>query len=81
MAEVKKVKIYRSGGTASADDVEIIPGETADQLCVLVAPKLGLPADGSYRLLGPDRKQISGDVYKAVKDGDELIIEHPETGG
>ncbi|MCX5799946.1 MAG: hypothetical protein NTX17_00955 [Candidatus Eisenbacteria bacterium] len=82
MAEGKKVTIVRAGGTASAE-VEIFPGDNAQQVCTLVAPQLGLPAEGSYKLLGSDGKPISGDATldKLVQSGDKLTLARMEVGG
>ena len=80
MAESKKITVLRAGGVAS-QEVELVPGETAEQLCILVAPNVGLPAEGSYRLLGSDGKQITGDVYQGVKEGDKLTLAQVGEGG
>lgn len=80
MAEGKRVTIMRAGGVAS-QEFEVMPGDTAEQLCVMVAPQLGLPETGSYRLLGPDQNQITGEVYKAVKEGDKLTLAPVGVGG
>jgi hypothetical protein len=79
MAEVKKVMVFGPGRTKSVE-AEIIPGETAKQLLVLVVPQLGLPERGGYQLIGSDGNTITDDVYKAVKDGDELRIGRMDEG-
>ncbi len=80
MSEAKKVTIVRAGGTASAE-VEIFPSDSVEQLITLAAPHLGLPADGSYQLLGSDGKPITGDLYKAVRAGDRLTLAQIGQGG
>ncbi len=81
MAETKKVTVIRAGGGASVP-LDLIPGETADQVITAVLPQLGMPAGGRYRLLGPGEGQINqDDVYAAVKDGDKLTVAPTETGG
>lgn len=80
MNDSKKVTIVRAGGTASVE-VEIFPSDKVEQLCTLVAPQLGLPAEGSYQLLGPDGNPIQGDLYKAVKAGDKLTLAQIGQGG
>lgn len=81
MAESKKVTVFRAGGTASVEEVDVFLGDTVEQLITLVASQLGLPAQGNYRLLGPDGNQITGDVYKAVKEGDKLTLAQVDIGG
>ncbi len=80
MADAKKVTVFRAGGTSSAE-VEVSPGDNAEQLCTLAAPKLGFPEDGHYQLLGPDGNPIKGDVYKVAKDGDKLTLAQIGKGG
>lgn len=80
MAETKRVTVMRAGGGASVQ-VDLIPGETADQLITSAVPDLGLPANGTYRLLGPGESQLTDDVYKVVKDGDKLTVAQMEIGG
>lgn len=80
MAQSKTVTIFKAGGTASVQ-VPIIAGETPDQVYTAVASHLGLPANGEYRLLGPDNNQIIGDIFKRVSDGDKLSIAIVGEGG
>lgn len=76
----KHVTVVRSGG-AAAVELDIIPGETVDQVITLVAPQLGLPVDGQFALMGRDSTQISGDLYAAVADKDKLTLAQLEKGG
>jgi hypothetical protein len=80
VAQTKKVTVVRAGGGASVQ-VDLIPGETADQVITTALPHLGLAAQGTYRLLGPAESQLTGDVYQAVKDGDKLTVAQTEIGG
>jgi hypothetical protein len=81
MEETKKVTIIRAGGTASTDAIDVFPSDTVDQLCTLVAPKLGLPEGGFYQLLGPNGKPIGGDLYKSLNNGDKLTLAQIGQGG
>lgn len=80
MADSKKITVMRAGGSASIE-TDVVPGETAEQLCTLVAPDLGLPMGGAYRVLAADGYQVTGDVYNAVKDGDTLTLAQIGEGG
>ncbi len=59
----------------------MIQGETAEQLCALVAAHLGLPANEPYRLVSSDGRQLVGDIFKQVNNGDTLTVAHEEKGG
>lgn len=78
--ETKHITVVRGGGTASAE-VDVIPGETVEQLITLVAPQLGLTAGGQFALMGPDGNQIRGDLYGVVNDQDKLTFAQLEKGG
>lgn len=80
MDEMKKVTVIKGGGGASVE-AELIPGETVQQFCKAVAPSLGLPENGDLQLLSAEGKPIIGDLYKLVKDGDELTLAHITKGG
>ena len=80
MEEKKKVTIVRAGGTSSTE-VDIFPSDTVAQIITLVAPRLGLPAEGSYQLLGSDGNPITGNLYKAIRDGDKLTLAPVGEGG
>jgi hypothetical protein len=78
--DIKKITVFRAGGTASVE-AEIIPEETVDQLIRLVAPKLGLPEDETYQILGANGSPITGTLYKAVKAGDTVTLARIGKGG
>lgn len=80
MAETKKVTVMRAGGGASVQ-LDLIPGETAEQVITAAVPHLGLTPGAAYVLLGPASTPLTDDVYAAVKDGDKLTIAQTETGG
>ncbi len=79
MSDTKRVTIERAGGTSSVA-TEIIEGETIQQLARLAAPSLGLPEAGEYHVL-VNGAPITGDLYKAIKDGDKLTLAAQTTGG
>ncbi|MEN3335188.1 MAG: hypothetical protein V7641_4553 [Blastocatellia bacterium] len=78
--EGKRVTILRAGGVASTE-LYLMPGDTAEQLCTMVAREFGLPEGGTYRLLGADGNQITGEVYNVVKEGDKLNLAQIGEGG
>lgn len=80
MNEYKKITVSRAGGSAMVE-TDIIPGETKEQLILLVASSLGLDENGQYALLGPNGNELHGDLFKQLKEGDKLILAHVDTGG
>jgi len=80
MDENKTIKVSRVGGSVDSK-VNIIPGETVDQFIPMAARDLGLDENGSYYLLGQNQNELSGDLYKQVKDGDSLTLAQKDTGG
>ena len=80
MDESKKVTIVRAGGVASVE-IEVFPTDTVEQVCTLAAPQLGLPAEGTYQLLGADGNPIKSDLYKSIKAGDKLTLAQMGQGG
>ena len=82
MAESKKITVVRMGGSASIG-LDVTAGQTAQQVCVIAAPKLGLPEGGTFRLLTKDETEISpdADIFAAVQDGDTVQLAHVGTGG
>ena len=80
MAEdTKTVKIFGPGCTTDME-LSIIPGETVDQVIEVAVRDLTLPTNGRYTLLGPEGTALTGDVYKAVKDGSKLSIGRLDDG-
>ncbi|MCC3440242.1 MULTISPECIES: hypothetical protein [unclassified Microcoleus] len=77
---MKKITVVKGGGTASTE-VVVYPGDSADNLIALVTEPLGLPKEGRYLLQGVNETAITGDVYKAVNEGDKLTLYQPGTGG
>lgn len=80
MATTKRITILRAGGGAETA-LDLLPKQTADQVIALVVEPLGLSPDGTYRLLGPDGAQLTGNIYDAVKDGDKLTLAPVGYGG
>jgi hypothetical protein len=79
--EIKKVTVYDPNRTKSVP-AEVIPGETAEQLLTAAVPALGLDESAKHSLIGPDKVALpaNADVYKAVKDGGELMIGEERKG-
>jgi len=80
MNEYKNITICRAGGTAMLD-IEIIPGETVDQLIPIVARDLGLDENGVFEILSPNGSPLKGDLFKQIKEGDNLTLAPLNTGG
>ena len=80
MEDIKTVIVSRAGGTAYVTE-EILPGTNKDQLVDLVWAKLGFSGPGNYEIINSSGTQLSGDVYKQVQDGENLILAQETSGG
>lgn len=75
----KKIKLFSPGRT-KCSEVTILPGETASQMIKLAEKEFKLSRNENHLLMGPNLSTIIGDVYKALNDGDEVIIGRLEQG-
>lgn len=80
MEEAKHVTMTLAGGTARIEDVEIYPGDSVEQVAIAAAPQFDLPTTGSFQILH-NGTPVQNDLYKVVKDGDELTLVPKNTGG
>jgi hypothetical protein len=79
--DIKRITVFRAGGTAAIENADVILDQTVDQFISLVAPKFGLPETGTYQLLGANGSPITGNLYKAVNTGDKVTLAPIGTGG
>lgn len=78
--DTKRVTVERSGGAASVQ-IEVFPGDSATQICMLAAPELGIGIFGDSQLLNSKGQPIADDVFVAVNTGDTLTLLHKGEGG
>jgi hypothetical protein len=77
----RSVTIFAPGRTASTV-ANIGPGDSVEQILQLVLSDLALPSPSGFQYqMVKAGTVLTGDLYKAVADGDELELRRVEFGG
>ncbi len=79
----KTISIQDPGGSRVQPDVPVLPGQTVDQVIDIILPKWNYKrsSDRIYELaMAGSGKRITGDLYKAVKNGDKLLLRWVDIG-